>query len=57
MDNPPATGFTLMSILFKAEARALLRLAVLFNILCCIAICIMLVLADKINNKHIWPKL
>ena len=44
-----------MSILFKAEARALLCLSVLFNILCCIAICIMLVLADKINNKHIWP--
>jgi len=45
--------FALISILFRAEVRALLCLSVLFNILdhviiCCIAICFMFVLANKI---------
>jgi len=48
--------FTL-SILFRAEVRALLCLSVLFNrfdhvIICCIAICFVLVLANKINNNN-----
>ena len=39
-----------------AEVRALLCLSVLFNIidrviLCCVAICFMFVLANKINNS------
>jgi len=49
-------GFTLISILFRAEVRAILCLSVLFNIfdrviLCCVAICFMFVLANKINNS------
>jgi len=47
-------GFTLISILFRADIRALLCLSVLFNIsdhvspiLCCIAMHFMLVLAIK----------
>ena len=47
-------GFTLISILFRADIRALLCLSVLFNIsdhvrpiLCCIAMRFMLVLAIK----------
>ena len=39
--------FTSISILFRAEVRALLCLSVL----CCTAICFMLVLANKINNN------
>jgi len=46
-------GFTLISILFKAEVRAILCLSVLFNIsdhviLCCVAFCFMLVVANKL---------
>jgi len=56
-------GFTLISISFRAEVRALLFISVLLNIfyhviLCCIAICcnlFMLMLANKINNSNNIP--
>ena len=49
-------GFTLISILFRAEVRALLCLSVMFSIfehviLCCIAVYFVFVLANKINKK------
>ena len=50
-------NFTLISILFRAEVRALLCFSVLFNIFdhviytLFIAICFIVVLANKINNN------
>jgi len=50
-------GSTLISISFRADVRAFLCLSVLFNIfdhviLCCIAVCFMHVLANKVNDVH-----